>query len=466
MSATAALSAAAVADLAAGGPDDVRAFTARAGDRRPASLALVAGLLRLGFLASFISEPVLKGFIIGLALTIIIGQVPKLFGDREGRRRLLRAAVGRRSPPRRHRRAARSSSASSRWRIVLGLRRLRAGRSRLAGRRAARRRRRRAVRPRRPRASRSSARSTAGCRRRPARRAGSHDYLDAAGARSAIMLVGFAEGLGAAKTYAAARPLRDRPQPRAARARRRQPRRRASSAGWSSTAASRRPPSTAPPARAVAALRARRRRADGRHAAVPHRPVRDLPEATLAAVVIAAVDRARRHRRAASGSTALYTERLGPHLRHRRPPRLPRRARRAARRAGLRHAARAVHRHRRLAAAAALPRVAARTSPMLGQRAGHARPVRRRRAPPGERADPGRRRRCASRAGCSSPTPTRCARRSSSARRRRARAAVVLDAETVAVRRRDRGADARRARRRSRPPRACARHRPRHRPGG
>ena len=43
-------------------------------------LAAAAGLLRLGFLANFISEPVLKGFIIGLALTIIIGQVPKLFG--------------------------------------------------------------------------------------------------------------------------------------------------------------------------------------------------------------------------------------------------------------------------------------------------------------------------------------------------------------------------------------------------
>ena len=43
-------------------------------------LALAAGLLRLGFLASFISEPVLKGFIIGLALTIIVGQLPKLFG--------------------------------------------------------------------------------------------------------------------------------------------------------------------------------------------------------------------------------------------------------------------------------------------------------------------------------------------------------------------------------------------------
>ena len=43
-------------------------------------LGLLAGLLRLGFLASFISEPVLKGFIVGLALTIIVGQVPKLFG--------------------------------------------------------------------------------------------------------------------------------------------------------------------------------------------------------------------------------------------------------------------------------------------------------------------------------------------------------------------------------------------------
>ena len=43
-------------------------------------LAFGAGLIRLGFLANFISEPVLKGFIIGLALTIVIGQVPKLFG--------------------------------------------------------------------------------------------------------------------------------------------------------------------------------------------------------------------------------------------------------------------------------------------------------------------------------------------------------------------------------------------------
>ena len=41
--------------------------------------------MRLGFLASFISEPVLKGFIVGLALTIIVGQLPKLFGVERGR---------------------------------------------------------------------------------------------------------------------------------------------------------------------------------------------------------------------------------------------------------------------------------------------------------------------------------------------------------------------------------------------
>jgi high affinity sulfate transporter 1 len=79
MSATAALSAAAVADLTTGGPDDILAFTGVLAVVTGA-LALLAGLLRLGFLANFISEPVLKGFIIGLALTIMIGQIPKLLG--------------------------------------------------------------------------------------------------------------------------------------------------------------------------------------------------------------------------------------------------------------------------------------------------------------------------------------------------------------------------------------------------
>jgi high affinity sulfate transporter 1 len=81
MSATAALSAAAVADVATGG--DAAALTAALAVVTGV-VALVAGLLRLGFVSNFISEPVLKGFIIGLALTIIVGQLPKLAGLERG----------------------------------------------------------------------------------------------------------------------------------------------------------------------------------------------------------------------------------------------------------------------------------------------------------------------------------------------------------------------------------------------
>ena len=79
MSATAALSAAAVAELATQGSSQFVQLTAALAVTTGIA-ALLAGLLRLGFLASFISEPVLKGFIIGLALTIVAGQLPKLFG--------------------------------------------------------------------------------------------------------------------------------------------------------------------------------------------------------------------------------------------------------------------------------------------------------------------------------------------------------------------------------------------------
>ena len=40
----------------------------------------VAGLLRLGFLANFISDPILTGFKAGVGVVIIVGQVPKLLG--------------------------------------------------------------------------------------------------------------------------------------------------------------------------------------------------------------------------------------------------------------------------------------------------------------------------------------------------------------------------------------------------
>ncbi|WP_278264863.1 SulP family inorganic anion transporter [Nocardia sp. AG03] len=79
MSATAALSAAIITPLAgADGGRYIALSTALA--VATGLVGLLAGLIRLGFIAAFISEPVLKGFIVGLALTIIIGQVPKLFG--------------------------------------------------------------------------------------------------------------------------------------------------------------------------------------------------------------------------------------------------------------------------------------------------------------------------------------------------------------------------------------------------
>ena len=79
MSATAALSAAIVAPFA-GGDSALYVGLTAALAIVTGILGLLAGLLRLGFIASLISEPVLKGFIVGLALTIVIGQVPKLLG--------------------------------------------------------------------------------------------------------------------------------------------------------------------------------------------------------------------------------------------------------------------------------------------------------------------------------------------------------------------------------------------------
>ncbi|MEJ2865391.1 SulP family inorganic anion transporter [Actinomycetospora flava] len=81
MAATAALSAGVIADLGPG-LDPTAATTGLA--ITVGLVALVAGAFRLGFLASFISEPVLKGFIVGLALTIAIGQLPKLLGIEKG----------------------------------------------------------------------------------------------------------------------------------------------------------------------------------------------------------------------------------------------------------------------------------------------------------------------------------------------------------------------------------------------
>ena len=43
-------------------------------------ILIVAGVARLGFIAGFLSKPVVTGFVIGLAISILVGQLPKLLG--------------------------------------------------------------------------------------------------------------------------------------------------------------------------------------------------------------------------------------------------------------------------------------------------------------------------------------------------------------------------------------------------
>jgi MFS superfamily sulfate permease-like transporter len=45
---------------------------------------LLAGLLRLGFIAQFLSVPVIEGFVFGLAIFVTVSQAPKLFGIEKG----------------------------------------------------------------------------------------------------------------------------------------------------------------------------------------------------------------------------------------------------------------------------------------------------------------------------------------------------------------------------------------------
>jgi sulfate permease, SulP family len=62
-----------------GAPERLLAATAMLAVLTGAILAL-AGLLRLGFLAKFISEPVLVGFKAGIGLVIVVDQLPKFLG--------------------------------------------------------------------------------------------------------------------------------------------------------------------------------------------------------------------------------------------------------------------------------------------------------------------------------------------------------------------------------------------------
>jgi SulP family sulfate permease len=74
----AAVSAAAVAPLATNPEDFVQLTVALS--MVVGAVLLVARIARLGMIAEFLSEPVLKGFLVGVAITIIGGQLAKVFG--------------------------------------------------------------------------------------------------------------------------------------------------------------------------------------------------------------------------------------------------------------------------------------------------------------------------------------------------------------------------------------------------
>jgi high affinity sulfate transporter 1 len=77
--ATCLLVAASLAPLAGGDPERYLAllfvFTLITG-----ALYVVAGAARLGFIATFLSQPILTGYLNGIALIILVGQLPKLLG--------------------------------------------------------------------------------------------------------------------------------------------------------------------------------------------------------------------------------------------------------------------------------------------------------------------------------------------------------------------------------------------------
>jgi SulP family sulfate permease len=73
------MSASVVADLAGGDPAAYLAFTAALA-LTVGVMLVAAGLARLGFISDFLTKSVVTGFIIGVAITIIVGQLPKILG--------------------------------------------------------------------------------------------------------------------------------------------------------------------------------------------------------------------------------------------------------------------------------------------------------------------------------------------------------------------------------------------------
>jgi high affinity sulfate transporter 1 len=91
-SSLAAIIAATIVPLAAGDPDRLVAL-AGALALLTGGLCILAGLARFGFITDLLSKPVRLGYLNGIALTVIIGQLPKLLGFSSSGDNLIQEAI-------------------------------------------------------------------------------------------------------------------------------------------------------------------------------------------------------------------------------------------------------------------------------------------------------------------------------------------------------------------------------------
>jgi high affinity sulfate transporter 1 len=91
-SSLAAIIAATVVPLAAGDPERLVALAGMLA-LMTGALCILAGLARFGFITDLLSKPVRLGYLNGIALTVIIGQLPKLLGFSSSGENLIQEAV-------------------------------------------------------------------------------------------------------------------------------------------------------------------------------------------------------------------------------------------------------------------------------------------------------------------------------------------------------------------------------------
>ena len=174
---------------------------ARAVLRRACSCS--PGLLRLGFIAQFLSRPVMEGFVFGLAIFVTVSQLPKLFGIAKGGGDTIRQFAHLLGAPRRHERRDARGRRVRALALLFGARAARAracpagwSRSSLGIAISA-------ALDLSSTASRSSARCRAGCRRSAFPTSLGATSWRCSAAAGGMVLVIFSESLGAAQTFAA-----------------------------------------------------------------------------------------------------------------------------------------------------------------------------------------------------------------------------------------------------------------------